>query len=136
MSEKATDLQYALDNFSIYCNQWRLKVNVNKTKILVFSKGSAPKTVFRYDDNVIETVKDFNNLGIIFSTSGSFCKAKTYLAAHAQKAMYGIIKKIRLYDLSIECQLDLFDKGCQIFGMSKTQLFILVNGFLQQLIKF
>ena len=91
MSEKATDLQYALDNFSIYCNQWRLKVNVNKTKIIVFSKGPAPKTVFKYDDNVIETVKDFNYLGIIFSRSGSFCKAKAHLAAQAQKAMYGII---------------------------------------------
>jgi hypothetical protein len=72
MSEKATDLQYALDNFSISCNQWRLKVNVNKTKILEFSKGPAPKTIFKYNDNVIETVKDFNYLRIIVQGPGPF----------------------------------------------------------------
>ena len=124
MAESATDLQYALDSFFIYCTQWNLTVNVNKTKILVFSKGPAPKISFKYNNNVIEIVKDFNYLGIIFSRSGSFCKAKKHLATQAQKAMYGVIKKIRLYDLSIECQLDLFDKivvpvllyACEIWG--------------------
>ena len=38
--------------------------------------------------------------------------------------MYGIIKKIRLYKLPVDCQLDLFDKvvtpvliyGCEVWG--------------------
>jgi hypothetical protein len=41
---------------------------------------------------------------------GTFCKAKKHLSEQAQKAMYAAIRKIRLSDLSVECQLDLFDK--------------------------
>jgi hypothetical protein len=41
----------------------------------------------------------------------------------AQKAMYGAVRKIRQYDLSVEYQLDLFDKvvapvlvyGCEVW---------------------
>jgi hypothetical protein len=69
---------------------------VNKTRIVVLSKGPAPTITFKYNNNVIEVVKDFNYLGIIFSRSGSFCKAKKDLAIQAQKAMYmmyGLIKK-------------------------------------------
>jgi hypothetical protein len=63
LSESATDLQYALDNFYIiYCTQWKLTVNVNKTKNFVFSKEPAPKITFKYNNNVIEIVKDFNYL--------------------------------------------------------------------------
>jgi hypothetical protein len=51
-----------------------------------------------------------------------FCKAKKHLSEQVQKAMYGVIRKTRQYDLSAECQLDLFDKivgpgllyGCEI----------------------
>jgi hypothetical protein len=42
--------------------------------------------------------------------SGSFCKAKKYLFEQAQKAMYGVIRKIRQFKLSVKCQLGLFDK--------------------------
>jgi hypothetical protein len=38
ISESANALQNALNAFSLYCKQWKLKVNTNKTKIMVFSK--------------------------------------------------------------------------------------------------
>lgn len=38
MTETADDLQKALDEFHVYCSQWKLNVNVEKTKILVFFK--------------------------------------------------------------------------------------------------
>jgi hypothetical protein len=38
MSETKEDLQKQIDVFSEYCKFWQLKVNVGKTKILVFSK--------------------------------------------------------------------------------------------------
>jgi hypothetical protein len=71
----------------------------------------------------IESVNEFKYLGIVFSTNGSFCKAIKYLAEQAQKAMYGVITKIRQSNLQIEQQFDLFDKevkpvllyGCQIW---------------------
>ena len=39
MAESDADLQKQLDSFSDYCDIWRLKVNVEKSKIVVFSQG-------------------------------------------------------------------------------------------------
>ena len=97
---------------------------------MVFSKGPTPKNVFYFHDNVIESVKEFKYLGIIFSRSGSFCKAKKHLYEQAQKAMYGVIRKIRQFNLPLECQLDLFDKivvpvllyGCEIWGFESLDI--------------
>ena len=124
LAESPDDLQYALDKFYVYCTKWKLKVNVDKTKILVFSKGRMIKRNFYYNEIIIENVKEFKYLGVMFSRTGSFCKTKKHLCEQAQKAMYGIIKKIRLYNLPIDCQLDLFDKvvtpvliyGCEVWG--------------------
>ena len=52
-------------------------VNVDKTKIMVFSKGPTPKNVFYFHDEVIESVKEYKYLCIIFSRSGSYFKTKT-----------------------------------------------------------
>ena len=45
MSETKEDLQKQLDVFSEYCKFWQLKVNVEKTKILVFSRGRLPNNL-------------------------------------------------------------------------------------------
>ena len=45
MAESAVDFQKQLDSFSDYCDIWRLKVNVEKSKIVVFSQGSTPNNL-------------------------------------------------------------------------------------------
>jgi hypothetical protein len=45
-----------------------MKVNVDKTKIVVFSKGRLPRNlIFNHNGTNIEIVKNFNYLGIYFS---------------------------------------------------------------------
>ena len=39
MAESATDLQKLLDYFSDYTDTWKLQVNVDKSKIMIFSRG-------------------------------------------------------------------------------------------------
>lgn len=39
-AESADDIQNALNEFYTYCSWWKLNVDVNKTKIMVFSKGA------------------------------------------------------------------------------------------------
>ena len=39
MSESQEDLQKQLDSLNEYCNIWKLKVNVGKSKVVIFSKG-------------------------------------------------------------------------------------------------
>ena len=75
MVESADDLLCALNEFSVYmyCTHWKLNVNVEKTKILIFSKGPITKRYFYYNESIIENVKEFKYLCIVFSRSRSFC---------------------------------------------------------------
>ena len=50
-AESAEELQNALNEFQMYLLEWKLKVNVDKTKNLIFSKGPMLKTKFYYAKN-------------------------------------------------------------------------------------
>ena len=58
----------------------------------------------------------------MFSSSGSFLKAKQKQVTKANKAIYEVLKKGRLHNISIQCQLELFDRiiqpillyGCEV----------------------
>jgi hypothetical protein len=39
MAESASELQTLLDTYYRYCITWKMKVNVDKTKIMICSKG-------------------------------------------------------------------------------------------------
>ena len=38
-SKSKTGLQNMLDKLNVYCKRWNLKVNVDKTKVMIFEKG-------------------------------------------------------------------------------------------------
>lgn len=131
LSESPTDLQKQLDSLNNYCNIWKLKVNVDKSKIVIFSKGRLPNNMsFKYNDINIDIVSEFTYLGVLLSRSGSFAKAKKANAEKATRAMYDILRKGRIHNLSIECQLDLFDKviqpillyGCEVWGTGNNSI--------------
>ena len=72
-SENKEDLQLQLDTFYDNCNAWKLKVNIQKTKAMIFSTGRTNENIhFTFNGVGIENVKTFNYLGIIFSKGGSF----------------------------------------------------------------
>ena len=39
LAESAEDLQVQINAFGEYCDNWKMKVNVNKTKIMVYGFG-------------------------------------------------------------------------------------------------
>ncbi len=125
LAESIKDLQSQLDALYSYCQVWKLKVNVDKSKIVIFSKGRMPNNmIFNYNDIPLDIVNEFTYLGVLFSRSGSFSKAKKANADKATRAMYDILRKGRVHNLSIECHLELFDKviqpillyGCEVWG--------------------
>ena len=59
LSETPEGLQNALNTFEIYCNMWKLTVNLNKTKVVVFSKRKSNKHNFYMYNKQIE-IQDFN----------------------------------------------------------------------------
>ena len=58
-SDDKDTLQYALNVFEDYCNEWRLTVNIQKTKAVIFNKGrTIKKYQFTYQNKVIEIVDE------------------------------------------------------------------------------
>jgi hypothetical protein len=92
-SDSAEDLQVQLNNFSEYCDTWKLKVNISKTKIVVFTRARLNHFNFSYKGSNLEIVKDYIYLGINFSSTGSYLNTKKKIVGKATKAMYEILKK-------------------------------------------
>jgi hypothetical protein len=70
LAESASNLQNTLNLILEYCIKWKLKVNIDKIKVLIFSKGRLPTNIhFKYWDKKLEIVEDFLYLGIKFSRS-------------------------------------------------------------------
>ena len=50
VAESPEELQKTIDSFHFYCKRWNLKMNIDKSKILKFSKGrQTGELQFRYD---------------------------------------------------------------------------------------
>ena len=129
-SETAEGLQVGLDILEKYCDRWKLTVNTEKTKIMVFRKGGIlPRNLkFYYKTNELEIVRSFSYLGIVFTSGGSFSCAQTTLASQAQKAIYKLNSYLyKFSDISPKHVLDLYDKlvtpilnyGSEIWGFCK-----------------
>jgi hypothetical protein len=102
-------MQNQINYFYDFCKKWRLKVNIKKSKALFFSNGRLPNNIkFNYNDKELKIVAHFSYLGIVFSKTGSFNTAKKELVNKGIKAMYEVLRKGRIHNSSIKCQLDLF----------------------------
>ena len=109
-SETKEGLQTSLDIFQLYCENWKLKVNVKKTKVMVFSKRKTKQNLkFTLQNDVLEIVDTYSYLGVIFKYNGTFFDTKKKLVDQAQKALFYIYKIIRNESLPIDLQFKLFD---------------------------
>jgi hypothetical protein len=106
-AESVAELHSDLNYFYEYCEKWNLKVNINKSKVMVFSKGRLPN--FKMNNMELEIVSEFIYLGTMFQRTGFLKKNKINLAEKASKAMYDILSKGRVHNLSVSV-LNLFDK--------------------------
>lgn len=126
-AESSEELQKSLDLLLEYCNRWKLVVNTNKTKIMIFRKGGRiPRNLaFYYNNSNIDIVSKFSYLGIDFTPGGSFSEAQSTLSGQALKAIFKLNKYLyKFTNISVRDRLDLFDKlvapilnyGNQIWG--------------------
>ena len=96
-----------------YCLHWKLKVNVSKTKVMIFKKGGTipQNTIFLYDGVPVEIMNKFCYLGIVFTTGGSLCNAQSHLSGQALKAIFKLNKYLHKFTyISPQHKLELFDK--------------------------
>ena len=82
-------LQHMLNILKKFCDKWGLKLNLLKTKILVFRRGGIVKRNEKwfYGGKIIVCVKQYKYLGSFFTTTLSWSLAKRTLAAQANKAL-------------------------------------------------
>ena len=90
MAESISDLQNAMNILKDYCDKWKLTVNVNKTKAMVFRKGGrlGRNTKLSFNGTEIEFVNKFTYLGIVFTPRGSFEQTFEALSGQALKAIF------------------------------------------------
>lgn len=109
LTDNPKNLQKCLDDFVNYCKTWKLKVNIEKTKIMIF--GPKKKNVkFHMENTELEQVASYKYLGTIFSKNGKFLNARKHVAQQAQKAMYFLYKCIYNLNLPLDLIFKLFDQ--------------------------
>ena len=131
LAESKEEMQKSLQMLEHYCNIWGLQINVQKTKVLIFSRGKTrniPKFTFRGED--VEVVFQYKYLGITFSHNNKFNIAIKERATLARRAMFSLIKKCRNLCLPLDIQLELFEKcihpvllyGCETWGFQNVEI--------------
>ena len=112
-AETSDGLQKGLDILKDYCTRWKLTVNTQKSKIMVFRKGGQlPRNLKFYYNNVeLSIVDSFSYLGVVFTPGGSFSLAQNTLSGQAQKAIFRLNSYLyKFTDISPYHRLELFDK--------------------------
>jgi hypothetical protein len=125
LAESPEALQRALDILKKYCDAWGLDINVNKTKVMIFSRGKIRKVpTFYFDNKTVDVVWDYKYLGVKFNYNNKFKKAQQLQLSLANRAMFSLLRKCRQLNLPLDIQLELFEKcvhpillyGCEIWA--------------------
>ena len=140
------ELQNSLNVIHEYCDLNDLNVNVDKTKIVIFSRGKVRRMpTFTFGNTEVEVVSKYTYLGTVFNYNGRFIEAQDKQITQARKALYSLILQSSRLSLPIDLELDLFDKlvipillyGSELWGLEsnlkKIELFC--TRFYKKLLK-
>ena len=102
-------LQSLLTDIENYCNLWGLKINTEKTKIVIFEKGRRTNHDFYIYNTRLEVVEYFTYLGLSLFKNGSFKRTQKCIAKHAAYALNKLFAIFRNIYLPISQKCKLFD---------------------------
>ena len=129
-STSPTSLQSMLNDIESYCTAYGLKINVAKTKVLIFEK-STRQTHYKfslYNEN-LEVVNSFKYLGVYFFKNGNGHRTQKCIAEHASKAMHRLFSVFNNYEFktSEKCKLfgvlvsPVLNYSCEIWGLNEAK---------------
>ena len=125
MAENHNELQAGLNGMFHYCRLWKLELNAQKTKIVVFGgKKHDDNQPFTFGTKIIDVVSEYTYLGVLYRANGDLKKNISVMKNVASRAMFALLKKSRKLGLDIDIQLKLFDTmivpialyGCEVWG--------------------
>ena len=110
LSDSATGLQNSLNDLLQYCHEWKLDVNLKKTKIVAFHQRKSLNSKFYFVKDVIELVDNYQYLGIIFHKNGNFSVVWKNLYCKAMRAYFSLRKHFNIYNqVQVRTLTSLFD---------------------------
>jgi len=98
MADTIAELQRQLNVLSDFCYTYKLKVNENKTKVVVFKNGGvlSKHERWHYRNIKLEAINKFCYLGLIFTRQMSMNAMVHELCVKGKRALVSILKS--LYD--------------------------------------
>ncbi len=105
-------LQQMIDKLSDYCDLWDLRVNLNKSKVMVFRKKGRLKKSFKfyYRGELIEIVSEYKYLGVKFTSTGKFGSHLDAQLANAKLGLNTVYKNIfYLQSRNVDSYFRVFD---------------------------
>ena len=111
-AETKIELQRLLNKLFEYCSRWNLKVNIEKTKIIVFRNGGYLRHYEKwfYGNIRLKVVTYYKYLGLIISSRLSWYMCQKTLAEQASKALFAIKANLSKFEtLSANVLLKIFD---------------------------
>ena len=82
---KVNELQELLNEFHIYCKLWKLDVNTDKSKIVIFGDRTRNRPDIIFDDKPLEVLDSFKYLGLVLPKSRNSHQTENHVAEQARK---------------------------------------------------
>jgi hypothetical protein len=108
-AQSPTALQSLLDDLYHYCTKWGIRINTNKTKIMIFEKGRNSNNRFKICNTELETVTSFKYLGIYLFKNGQWNRTQKIITQHASYAMHNLFTTFNQLELLTSDKVKLFD---------------------------
>jgi len=102
-------LQNILKQSQDYCIIWGLKLNTNKTKIMIFQRGRHTSHDIYINDQEIEIVKSFKYLGVNLFKNNNWNRTQQRVAQHASHALHNLFIILNQTDLPISELIKLYN---------------------------
>lgn len=124
-------LQKLLNILEHYCSQWRLSVNVEKTKCMIFRKnnrGTTDTIRVTYRGSQVGQVDNYKYLGVVFDETLSFKAHAEVIASSGSRALGAVLSRVSAlkdlgyltYDRLIRaCVFSILDYGAEVVGFGK-----------------
>lgn len=119
LANSEDEIKNILKATELYCEQWKLEVNNSKTKVVVFSRGRVNYGTydFVFREENIQTISEYQYLGVLFNYNGRFRIAQLELKKSASRATYSLTGKCRKHDPLLDTTvMPIMTHGCGIWG--------------------
>ena len=108
-SKSPESLQAMLFDIENYCRTWGLKINISKTKTMIFERGRHTSYDFYLNNAKLEVVSSFKYLGVHFFKNGNWYRTQKCIADHASYPLHNLFSIFCQVELSIFQKCKLFD---------------------------